>query len=109
MVLEKPENQTRERDALQVNKSGSPSYEEERTKVNIFYERRPIYIATRWWMGMAYYDAPRNEYVMIMWPLCYVFTGLTWLWYRWNRFKNKPTWIDRLVEESIKEEKKGRR
>ena len=68
-------------------------------KANIFFERVDDWFMDRPWMAMAYYDYPRGQRVMVMFPFHYVVRFVWWLNYLWNRFRHKESWIDKLAKE----------
>ena len=70
--------------------------------MGMIYERvNPNFVPPKH-MKRVYFDAPRNEYVFVLWPLNYVVELAWWLNFCWCRYTRKQSWIDRLVLEKEK-------
>jgi len=61
-----------------------------------------------WYYGLVYIDYMHREDIFAPIPLNYIIRLARSIEYCWDRFRSKPTWIDRRVEKFIRELDKGR-
>jgi len=64
----------------------------------IFLTRLCIELKPRWYHARAYYDASRNENVLVLWPLHYLVALAWYLNYQWCRLRFQPSWIDKALK-----------
>ena len=62
-----------------------------------FFERVSPYCVTRWWHGLAYYDARCHSLVMVIYPLHWVVNLVWFMNYVWCRHRHKESWIDKKL------------
>lgn len=70
--------------------------------MSIFYERVHESIIPRYWMKAAYYDIRDRRITYVMFPFNYFVEFAWFLHIKWCMFKNKQSWIDKMVEEACK-------
>jgi hypothetical protein len=71
--------------------------------IRFFYEQVPPGVMTQRHHARAYADHMRMCTVMVIWPLHWIVQLVHWIGYCWDRHRHRPSWIDVMVCQAVKE------
>lgn len=69
--------------------------------------RRHVYLGERippFWYGLAYHEFEYHRSVWFPIPVNYIVRVCVRIKYEWDKFRSKPTWIDKQVQAQVERE-----